>query len=122
MLLGTKKYLLFFFSFAVAKRFQDYIEPGSEIGDGVMSPLKPTHGSNENLSSSEIQTNLGLDIVVIITKTDYISTLEKQYDYKDEHFDFIQLAVRNFCLCCILLLLLHTIFVIFMFSLRYCVQ
>lgn len=72
------------------------------MGDGVMSPIKPTHGSTENLYSTDIKANLGIDIVVIITKTDYISTLEKQYDYKDEHFDFIQLSIRNFCLQCIL--------------------
>lgn len=83
----------------IAKKFQDYFEPGAEIVEGVMSPLKPIHGSNENLSNTEIKVNLGLDIIVIITKTDYISTLEKQYDYKDEHFDFIQLTIRNFCLC-----------------------
>lgn len=96
----------------MAKRFQDYVEPGSEIGEGVMSPLKPTHGSTENLSNSEIKVNLGVDIVVIITKTDYISTLEKQYDYKDEHFDFIQLNIRNFCLCCILLIFVHFMFIL----------
>lgn len=42
--------------------------------------------------------NLGLDLVVVVTKTDYMSDLEKDFDYKDEHFDFIQQAVRKFCL------------------------
>ena len=42
--------------------------------------------------------NLGLDLVVVVTKTDYMSELEKDFDYKDEHFDFIQQAVRKFCL------------------------
>ena len=31
-------------------------------------------------------------------QTDYISTLEKDYDYKEEHFDFIQQHLRKFCL------------------------
>lgn len=44
--------------------------------------------------------NLGLDIVVAITKTDYMSTLEKEHDYKEEHFDFIQQYIRKFCLQC----------------------
>lgn len=44
--------------------------------------------------------NLGLDIVVAVAKTDYMSTLEKEYDYKEEHFDFIQQAIRKFCLNC----------------------
>ena len=36
--------------------------------------------------------------MVVVTKTDYMSELEKDFDYKDEHFDFIQQAVRKFCL------------------------
>ena len=35
---------------------------------------------------------------MVVTKTDYMSDLEKDFDYKDEHFDFIQQAVRKFCL------------------------
>ena len=31
-----------------------------------------------------------------------MSTLEKENNYKDEHFDFIQKHVRKFCLRCIL--------------------
>ncbi|XP_029514536.1 cytoplasmic dynein 1 light intermediate chain 1 isoform X2 [Oncorhynchus nerka] len=42
--------------------------------------------------------NLGLPMVVVCTKCDAISTLEKEYDYKDEHLDFIQSYIRRFCL------------------------
>ena len=35
---------------------------------------------------------------MVVTKTDYMSDLEKDFDYKEEHFDFIQQAVRKFCL------------------------
>lgn len=42
--------------------------------------------------------NLGLDIVVVVTKTDYIQTLEKEHDYRDEHLDFMQQWIRRFCL------------------------
>ena len=38
--------------------------------------------------------NLGLDLIVVVNKTDFVADLEKDYDYKDEHFDFIQQAVR----------------------------
>jgi dynein light intermediate chain 1 len=37
--------------------------------------------------------NLGLDLIVVVTKTDYMIELEKDFDYKDEHYDFIQQAV-----------------------------
>lgn len=52
------------------------------------------------LPDDVLSTNLGLDIVVAITKTDFMSSLEKEFDYKEEHFDFIQQAIRKFCLRC----------------------
>lgn len=42
--------------------------------------------------------NLGLNLVVVVTKTDYMADLEREFDYKDEGFDFIQSSVRKFCL------------------------
>ena len=36
--------------------------------------------------------------VLYVFQTDYMSTLEKENDYRDEHFDFIQQWVRRFCL------------------------
>ena len=39
--------------------------------------------------------NLGLDLIVVVTKTDFMADLEKDFDYKDEHFDFIQQAVST---------------------------
>lgn len=35
---------------------------------------------------------------------DAISVLEKEHDYRDEHFDFIQSHIRKFCLHYILLI------------------
>lgn len=31
-------------------------------------------------------------------QTDYMTTLEKEHDYRDEHFDFMQQWIRRFCL------------------------
>ncbi|KAF7491912.1 Cytoplasmic dynein 1 light intermediate chain 1 [Sarcoptes scabiei] len=89
------------------KRFQDYISPGDEI-EGL-STLRLSHDDSDpsnNIESIDhdqlppdvLCHNLGLDIVIVITKTDYMSTLEKEYDFKEEHFDFIQQSVRKFCL------------------------
>ncbi|RWS26890.1 cytoplasmic dynein 1 light intermediate chain 2-like protein [Leptotrombidium deliense] len=98
----------------VMKRYLDYISPGDEIEGLVTSPVKSrsesvcdglvdSTSSNLNcnadsLGENVLTHNLGLDIVVVITKTDYMSTLEKEFDYKEEAFDFIQQAVRKFCL------------------------
>ena len=49
----------------------------------------------EPLPEGTLARNLGLDLVVVVTKTDFMSDLEKDYDYKDEHFDFILQAVSD---------------------------
>uniref|UniRef100_A0A8D0CC08 Dynein light intermediate chain n=1 Tax=Scleropages formosus TaxID=113540 RepID=A0A8D0CC08_SCLFO len=87
----------------LARRFQEYTEPGSDLSashqrrnptvtdaqeDGVMLPL----------SDGTLTHNLGIPVVVVCTKCDAISSLEKEHDYRDEHFDFIQSHIRRFCL------------------------
>lgn len=89
------------------KRFLEYISPGDEIEGLVQSPIK-TRDLNESFAEADVSTrelpdgvlarNLGLDIIICITKTDYMSDLEKNLDYKEEHFDFIQQSIRKFCL------------------------
>ncbi|XP_069678594.1 cytoplasmic dynein 1 light intermediate chain 2 isoform X3 [Periplaneta americana] len=85
------------------KKWQDYVEPGDELEQG--SPMRRTSRNLEDeggdilpLGEGVLTRNLGLDVVVVVTKTDYMSTLEKDYDYRDEHFDFMQQWVRRFCL------------------------
>ena len=50
------------------------------------------------LPEGTLSRNLGLDLIVVVTKTDYMSDLERDYDYKEEHFDFMQQIIRHFCL------------------------
>ncbi|EDV99766.1 cytoplasmic dynein 1 light intermediate chain 1 [Drosophila grimshawi] len=87
----------------LATTWQSYCEVGDDMDPG--SPVKRTmHNTSIDeddllpLTEDALITNLGLDIVVVVTKTDYMSTLEKEYEYRDEHFDFIQQWIRNFCL------------------------
>uniref|UniRef100_A0A671YJH1 Dynein light intermediate chain n=1 Tax=Sparus aurata TaxID=8175 RepID=A0A671YJH1_SPAAU len=82
----------------LVKQFQEYTEPGggedgtpqrrSEEEESVLLPL----GDNT------LTHNLGIPVVVVCTKCDAISTLEKEHDYRDEHLDFIQSHIRHFCL------------------------
>lgn len=80
----------------LVRQFQEYTEPGdegapqrrSEEEDSVLLPL----GDNT------LTRNLGIPMVVVCTKCDAISTLEKEHDYRDEHLDFIQSHIRQFCL------------------------
>jgi len=89
------------------KAWQSYHETG--VDD--LEPSSPMKASKANrLSSVEdemdalplpegvLTTNLGVDIVICVTKTDFMSTLEKEFDYRDEHFDFMQQWIRRFCL------------------------
>lgn len=88
------------------KKWLEYIEPGDEL-----EPASPMKRSSRNLGEddteeldssalpeSTLTTNLGLDVVVVVTKTDYIQTLEKEHDYRDEHLDFMQQWIRKFSL------------------------
>ncbi|XP_046398402.1 cytoplasmic dynein 1 light intermediate chain 2 isoform X1 [Ischnura elegans] len=96
-----------------ARKWQDYVEPGDELEPGSplrrtswnLDDLDPVIDGDQNglidglpLGQGVLTRNLGLDVVVVVTKTDYMATLEKDYDFRDEHFDFIQQWVRRFCL------------------------
>uniref|UniRef100_A0A182WHA7 Dynein light intermediate chain n=1 Tax=Anopheles minimus TaxID=112268 RepID=A0A182WHA7_9DIPT len=50
------------------------------------------------LPKDVLKNNLGLDIIVVVTKTDYMSTLEQNFDFRYEHFCFMQQCIRRFCL------------------------
>lgn len=60
--------------------------------------LNETISSANDLGPNTLSHNLGIPVVVVITKTDHISVLEKDHDYTEETFDFIQQAIRKFCL------------------------
>ncbi|KAF8778616.1 Cytoplasmic dynein 1 light intermediate chain 1 like protein [Argiope bruennichi] len=72
----------------VLRRFQEYVEPTMSIYGNL----------EEQNSSAEIENNLGLEIIVVITQTEYMSVLQSEFGYIDEHFDFIQFSLRKFCL------------------------
>ena len=97
------------------RKWKNYIEPGDfddadNHGDDE-SPSSPSKRISRNLEQLQpedevllplpentLTRNLGLDLIVVVTKTDYMADLERDFDYKEEHFDFIQQAVRKFCL------------------------
>ena len=67
---------------------QSFSERCSGIADEELLPLP----------EDTLARNLGLDLIVVVTKTDFMADLERDYDYKEEHFDFIQQSIRTFCL------------------------
>lgn len=84
----------------IVDKWQEYVEQGDDLDIDVRRTSRNLEDEMDQLPLSEgvLTYNLGLDAVVVITKTDYMSTLEKENDYRDEHFDFIQQWVRRFCL------------------------
>lgn len=44
--------------------------------------------------------NTGIPIVVCCCKTDIVSTLERNFHYQDDEFEFIQQHLRKICLQC----------------------
>ncbi|KAG9341359.1 hypothetical protein JZ751_019465 [Albula glossodonta] len=86
----------------MVKSFQEYMEPedctpaspqrrsaaGGSEDEGVLLPL----GDNV------LTHNLGIPVLIVCTKCDAVSVLEKDQDYKEEHFDFIQSHIRRFSL------------------------
>lgn len=83
--------------------FQEYVEPGEDF---PASPQRRATAAQEDrddsvvlpLGADTLTHNLGLPVLVVCTKCDAISVLEKEHDYRDEHFDFIQSHIRKFCL------------------------
>ncbi|BFZ12818.1 hypothetical protein BsWGS_15857 [Bradybaena similaris] len=94
---------------SLVRAFQAYTEPGDgpiatqAPPRGEVNPLHPPASGSEEESTLPLgelilSRNLGIPIVVVVTKSDEISMLEKELDFKDEHFDFIQQHIRQFCL------------------------
>uniref|UniRef100_A0AAQ4PN02 Dynein light intermediate chain n=1 Tax=Gasterosteus aculeatus aculeatus TaxID=481459 RepID=A0AAQ4PN02_GASAC len=85
----------------MVKAFQEYTEPEDAA---PTSPLRraPTAGEDEAvvlpLGDNTLTHNLGIPVLIVCTKCDAVSVLEKEHDYRDEHFDFIQSHIRQFCL------------------------
>lgn len=71
----------------VLERFREYVEPGLSI-----------YGSLAADNTRELPVNLGVEFIVVVTKTEYMKELQTEFGYEEEHFDFIQLSLREFCL------------------------
>lgn len=78
------------------REFED--EKSSDQNHEQSNMMNDIVTSASDLGQLTLSRNLGVEVVVVITKTDHISTLEKDYDYIEETFDFIQQAIRKFCL------------------------
>uniref|UniRef100_A0A7N4PX69 Dynein light intermediate chain n=1 Tax=Sarcophilus harrisii TaxID=9305 RepID=A0A7N4PX69_SARHA len=85
------------------KDFQEYVEPeegyqGSPQRRGPLASAQDGEHVTLPLGDNMLTHNLGIPVLVVCTKCDAVSVLEKEHDYREEHFDFIQSHIRKFCL------------------------
>jgi dynein light intermediate chain 1 len=83
--------------------FQQYTEPtGQPSSMAPMKQFKKRKPVDEQallpLSDGVLTNNIGIPIVVVCSKSDTTEMLEKEYAYKEAHFDFIQQYLRRICL------------------------
>jgi len=92
---------------AQVRWFQNYVEPAKE--DGGSKPLSTfaaqdgsTLAGGEDivlpLGEGTLTKNLGVPIVIVCNKSDMMATLEKNFEYQDSDFEFIQQKLRQFAL------------------------
>eukprot|EP00055_Hartaetosiga_balthica_P000050 m.135512 g.135512 ORF g.135512 m.135512 type:complete len:478 (+) comp10061_c0_seq1:83-1516(+) len=62
-----------------------------EEGDDANTSFLP-------LDQGVLTNNLGVPIIVVLTKCDCMASLRKDYELQGQHFDFIQMKVREVCM------------------------
>ncbi|KAF9901798.1 hypothetical protein EC991_005648 [Linnemannia zychae] len=91
----------------LARFLQEYTEPQPHpsIGSAIFS-----ESQTFNLGSTDAQSvllpltegcltnNTGVPIAIVCTKSDHINSLEREQDYQEETFDYIQQSLRTICL------------------------
>lgn len=82
----------------IVRQFQEYMEPDESTEDRRRSGIKDEDKVLLPLDENVLTDNLGIPVVVVVTKSDCMSALEKDRDYREEHFDFIQQHIRRHCL------------------------
>ncbi|KAL1918526.1 uncharacterized protein VTP21DRAFT_3186 [Calcarisporiella thermophila] len=87
---------------------QNYVEPPAPDSDGAHGTTSVTnsaivdssHVANVTLPLGPgiLTENLGIPLIVVCNKSDLVTKLERELDYKDDEFDFIQQTLRTVCL------------------------
>lgn len=83
------------------RRWNEYADPGPS-GSVSRKALSADDPSTYNLPEGVLTKNLGIPILVVVCKSDSAEQLEKDFGYKDGHFDYIQQHLRRICIRCTL--------------------
>lgn len=82
---------------------QTYKDPTPDAANSKKKKKKATTTTEDPtllppLDSAVLTTNLGIPIVVVCTKCDSVAQLEKDFDYSEGIFEYIQTYLRKICL------------------------
>lgn len=97
--------------------FQQYQEPGTGTATKTLPKKKRPIDESQLLPLADgvLSNNLGVPVIVVgakvllstcsavtlDTQSDTLEFLQKEYAYKEAHFDYIQQHLRRICLSCI---------------------
>ncbi|GAA5910638.1 uncharacterized protein JCM6883_003238 [Sporobolomyces salmoneus] len=91
------------------ERVENYLRNYREPAAATASTTTSTTASSSSTAASAIDAdsplplgtlieNLGIPIIVVCTKADQINTLEREREFTEEQFDYIQQTLRTICL------------------------
>ncbi|KAI9032316.1 dynein light intermediate chain-domain-containing protein [Hyaloraphidium curvatum] len=96
----------------VEQAIRDYSEPAKQTADGAVSedgiqdagkpggplPTSSKAGVVIPLPQGCLANSLGIPILVVCSKADATKALEREHDFKEQQFDYIQQMLRTICL------------------------
>ncbi|XP_041763653.1 cytoplasmic dynein 1 light intermediate chain 1-like isoform X2 [Anopheles merus] len=78
-------------------KWQRYSDPASDP-----HRISPCKWINEPvplpLEDAVLTSNFGMEVMVVVTRSDQMATLRRELNYREDHFDFMQQAIRRACL------------------------
>jgi len=80
------------------KQYSEFVDFFDWSPSGDLTESQYKKDLMDRTCTETLTRNLGCDIIVAVTKTDSMAGLEADYNYNEEKFDFIQQAIRKFCL------------------------
>lgn len=87
------------FSQLVEAHLRHYFEPS--ISPSTTRPNASQLVDTETpLPPGILTNNLGISLVIVCTKSDQINSLERDKDFKEEQFDYVQQTLRTIALRC----------------------
>lgn len=81
--------------------FQTYVEPAPGAPAKIHRKKQTEDHVLPPLEDNALSKNIGVPIVIVGCKSDTFEFLEKEYGFKESHFDFIQQYLRRIALLCI---------------------